>query len=87
MNEADKIRMKNYEQQIDMLEKENKALRKELFKYKLTDGEPEVIDHTSSNDILSQIRARQNSPVRPMTKAEKAQKEVSEKIWKSFMGD
>ena len=56
MNEADLIRMKNYEQQIDMLEKENKALRKELFKYKLKEGEPEV--NETAEDILQKIRER-----------------------------
>ena len=56
MNEADKIRMKNYEQQIDMLEKENKALRKELFKYKLKEGESDVDE--SAQEILEKIRSR-----------------------------
>jgi hypothetical protein len=84
MNEADKIRMENYEQQIDMLEKENKALRKELFKYKLKEGESEEPDDTAQ-DILEKIRARQNSPIRTMTVAEKKQVEYGKKIWKSFM--
>lgn len=58
MNEADKIRMKMYEQQIEMLEKENKALRKELFKYKLKEGESKVDD--SAQAILEKIRARRD---------------------------
>lgn len=81
MNEADKIRMKSYEQQIDMLEKENKALRKELFKYKLKDGEVEVQDHTvdsSAQDILNKIRER---------RAYKKKKDFGTKILDTVMGD
>ena len=73
MNEADKIRMKNYEQQIDMLEKENKALRKKLFKYKLSEGEPEV----TVEDILHKIRARRDQ--------QKKQVDHGQKIWESIM--
>lgn len=54
MNEADKIRMKMYEQQIDMLERENKVLRKELFKYKLKEGESQMDE--SAQEILQKIR-------------------------------
>lgn len=73
MNEADKIRMKMYEQQIDMLEKEVKALRKELFKYKLKEGESQVDE--SAYEILEKIRSRH----------EKAQIDHGKRIWESMM--
>ena len=59
MNEADKIRMDRLEKQVEGLERENKALRKELFKYKLKNGEVEEEKQESTYDILEQIRAQQ----------------------------
>ena len=88
MNEADKIRMDRLEQQAEALERENKALRKELFKYKLKSGEIE--EDTSAEDILEKIRQRRKQDQKDDYKNKIYQKKVSsddygKKIWDEVM--
>ena len=80
MNEADKIRVKRLEDNVDSLERENKALRKELFKYKLKDGDVE--EDTSGQDILEKIRARNVAYNFNETKTRKMGRDIYEEFQK-----